>query len=94
MTYAFKNRPQINFSELDGKFWINDGDDVLWFESVLEAQDMARELEIGQAVAKVVEDIAHYVRMYPASLCCLERDKQIADEIEIQFGGSASRIES
>lgn len=49
MTYAFKDRPKINFSELDSKFWINDGDDVLWFESVLEAQDMARQLEIKRA---------------------------------------------
>lgn len=52
MTYAFKDKPKINFSELDDKFWINDGDDILWFESVREAQDMARQLEISRAVAR------------------------------------------
>lgn len=49
MTYASK--PAIHFSQLDEKYWINDGDDVLWFESPLEAQNMARQLEIARAVA-------------------------------------------
>lgn len=41
--------PNVNWSELDQKFWVNDGDDVLWFDSPLEAKDAARRIEIETA---------------------------------------------
>lgn len=42
---------QINWSELDQKYWINDVDgDVLWFESSLDAKAAALEVAMKQAV--------------------------------------------
>lgn len=59
MTYASK--PAIHFSQLDEKYWINDGDDVLWFESPLEAQDMARELQIKRSVDDALAEMVRVV---------------------------------
>lgn len=71
----------INWSEHDGRYWINDGDDVLWFDSILDAKDMVRKLEIKLAVAN---DRA-------ATIKWLRRDRPfydlnpLADELEIDF---------
>jgi hypothetical protein len=42
----------VHYSNKEDKFWIRDGaDGVLWFDSVLEAQDAQRQLVIDAAVA-------------------------------------------
>jgi hypothetical protein len=47
-------RPKVNWSERDQKYWVlgtgEYGDEVLWFESVLDAGAAARQVEIDTAV--------------------------------------------
>ena len=45
---------QINYSELDEKYWISTGDEVHWFDGPQAAQDGLRQLEIKQAVNEEV----------------------------------------
>lgn len=40
----------IHYSAKEDKYWIRSGDDVLWFDSVLEAKEAVRRAEIDAAV--------------------------------------------
>lgn len=40
----------VHWSENEQKYWLRDGDEVLWFESALDAQAARRRIEIGAAV--------------------------------------------
>jgi hypothetical protein len=42
--------PKVNWSERDQKYWVYTDEEPLWFESVLDAQAAAREIEIDNAV--------------------------------------------
>lgn len=66
--------PRIHYSELEDKFWIRDGEDVLWFDSILDAKDRVRALETREAVDAEVKLIAEYFRRMGMV--------QIADAIE------------
>ena len=57
------NDTRIHWSELDQKFWINDNDDLLWFESPLDAKDAIREKEVRDAVNAEVQQIADWFRL-------------------------------
>ena len=50
----------INYSELDEKYWISTGDDVHWFDGPLEAEKALRQFEIDQAVRDEVKLIADW----------------------------------
>jgi hypothetical protein len=42
--------PKVNWSERDQKYWVATDEEPLWFESSLDAQAAAREIEIDNAV--------------------------------------------
>ena len=43
--------PKVNWSESDQFYWVQDADGgMLWFDSVLDAKDAARQIEIDIAV--------------------------------------------
>jgi hypothetical protein len=42
--------PKVNWSERDQKYWVYTDEEPLWFDSVLDAQAAAREIEIDNAV--------------------------------------------
>jgi hypothetical protein len=55
----------VHYSNKEDKFWIRDGaDGVLWFDSVLEAQDAQRQLVIDAAVAAERAAILAYLRRH------------------------------
>lgn len=65
---------KVNWSELDQKFWVNDGDDVLWFDSPLAAKDAARRIEIETAVKEERNRIAAWLHRIGK--------RQLADAVE------------
>lgn len=53
----------IHYSELEDKFWIRDTDGgVLWFDSVLDAKDAARQMQIDAAVQAERDRIVAWLR--------------------------------
>ena len=52
----------VHFSELEDKFWIRDGEGVLWFESSLDAKHALDQMKVRDAVNSEVEQIASYFR--------------------------------
>lgn len=54
--------PTIHYSELDDKFWINDGDDVLWFDGPLQAKDAMRQIELRRAAEEERAKIVAWLR--------------------------------
>lgn len=53
--------PKVNWSERDQKYWVYTDEEPLWFESVLDAQAAARQIEIDIAVKAEVEAIAAWM---------------------------------
>lgn len=53
---------KVFYSELDDRFWINDGDGILWFDSSLEANDALRAIEIRAAVDAEIKHIVTWLR--------------------------------
>jgi hypothetical protein len=60
--------PKVNWSERDEKYWVSNGDEVLWFESSLDAKAAARQIEIDNAVKAEREAIVYWLRC-DAQLC-------------------------
>ncbi len=60
---------EINYSELDEKYWISTGDEVHWFEGPLAAQYGLRELEIEQAVNEEVALITKWLTRLGLTQC-------------------------
>jgi len=52
----------VHFSELEDKFWIRDGEGVLWFESSLDAKHALDEMKVRDTVNAEVAMIAAYFR--------------------------------
>ena len=79
LEYARLNVTKVHYSGLDDKYWIRDGDNILWFDSSLDAKDAARQLEIDAAVkaerAKIVAWLLADEDPYPDAY-------DIADAIE------------
>lgn len=53
---------RIHWSEMDQKYWINDNDEVLWFDSVLDLKDKLREIDTRNAVNAEVSKIVAWLR--------------------------------
>lgn len=60
---------QINYSELDEKYWISTGEEVHWFEGPQAAQDGLRQLEIAQAVTEEVALITKWLTKLGLTQC-------------------------
>ena len=54
--------PKVNWSERDEKYWVSNGDEVLWFKNSLDAKDAARKIEIDNAVKAEREAIVEWLR--------------------------------
>jgi len=67
----------IYYSELDDKFWINDGDEVLWFDSPLQAKDAVREIKLRRAAEEERAKIVAFL-----NCCGGELANKYADWIE------------
>ena len=52
----------VHFSELEDKYWIRDGEGVLWFESGLDAKHALDQIKVRDAVDSEVALIAAYFR--------------------------------
>lgn len=53
----------VHYSNLEDRYWIRDGEDrILWFDSILEAQDYAREAEIDAAKLDGMAEALDWVR--------------------------------
>jgi hypothetical protein len=67
--------PKVNWSEKDQFYWLRGAfDEVLTFDSVLDAQAAAREIEIDIAVKAEVETITKWLKTHGM--------RQIANSIE------------
>ena len=67
--------PKVNWSESDQFYWVQDADGgMLWFDSVLDAQDAARQIEIDIAVKAEVNAITTWLKAHGM--------RQIANSIE------------
>ena len=60
---------EINYSELDEKYWISTGDELHWFEGPQAAQDGLRELEIKQAINDEVALITKWLTRLGLTQC-------------------------
>ena len=60
---------EINYSELDEKYWISTGDEVHWFDGPQSAQDGLRQLEIKQAVNEEVVLITKWLTKLGLTQC-------------------------
>jgi hypothetical protein len=56
--------PKVNWSERDEKYWVSNGDEVLWFEHSLDAKHAARQIEIDNAVKAEREAIIKWLRKH------------------------------
>jgi len=57
--------PKAHWSEKEQQYWIRDPNGgVLWFDSVLEAQHAARQIEIDIAVKAEVNAITTWLRKH------------------------------
>jgi len=57
--------PKVNWSESDQFYWVQDADGgMLWFDSSLDAQDAARQIEIDIAVKAEREAIMKWMRKH------------------------------
>lgn len=57
--------PKVNWSESDQFYWVQDAEgEVLTFDSVLDAQDAARQIEIDIAVKAEVNAITTWLRKH------------------------------
>ena len=56
--------PKVNWSERDQKYWVASADGTLMFESVLDAQAAARQIEIDNAVKAREALIAEWLRKH------------------------------
>jgi hypothetical protein len=57
--------PKAHWSEKEQQYWIRDPNGgVLWFDSVLDAQAAARQIEIDIAVKAEVDAITTWLRKY------------------------------
>jgi hypothetical protein len=55
---------KVNWSERDQKYWVATDEEVLWFESVLDAGAAARQVEIDTAVKAREALIAEWMRKH------------------------------
>lgn len=57
--------PKVNWSESDQFYWVKNADgEVLTFDSVLDAKDAARQIEIDIAVKAEVNAITTWLRKH------------------------------
>lgn len=69
---------QVRFSHREDKFFVQNGSEVHWFDSILEAEDAARQIEIEKAVRAERDRIVSYMREVRPSW----EGELLADEIE------------
>ena len=72
------NVTKVHYSGLEDKYWIRDGDNILWFDSSLDAKDAIRQLEIDAAVQAERDRIVAWLRTAPHIAHCFDA----ADAIE------------
>lgn len=53
---------KVHWSHKEERFWIRNGDDVLWFDTEAEAKAELRQLEANALVEKEISLIANYFR--------------------------------
>lgn len=56
--------PKVNWSERDEKYWVSNGDEVLWFKNSLDAKHAARQIEIDNAVKAEREAIIKWLNKH------------------------------
>lgn len=56
------SKPHVYYSQTEGRYWVSDGDDILWFDAPLEAEDAAAAIDRKHAILAEVKLIAEYFR--------------------------------
>jgi hypothetical protein len=56
------SNPHVHWSHKEEKYWIRDGDDILWFDGPLEAKEAARMLERKHITQAERDRIAAWLR--------------------------------
>jgi hypothetical protein len=54
--------PAVNYSQKEERYWVRDGEEIVWFDGPLEAQDAARAIERKRAISAEVALIVTYFR--------------------------------
>lgn len=54
--------PTVHFSHKEDRYWVRDGEEIVWFDGPLEAQDAARAIERKRAISAEVALIVAYFR--------------------------------
>lgn len=54
--------PAVNYSQKEERYWVRDGEEIVWFDGPLEAQDGARAIERKHAISAEVALIVAYFR--------------------------------
>ena len=54
--------PAVHFSHKEDRYWVRDGEEIVWFDGPLEAQDGARAIDRKHAISAEVSLIADYFR--------------------------------
>lgn len=54
--------PTVHFSHKEDRYWVRDGEEIVWFDGPLEAQDGARAIDRKHAILAEVKLIADYFR--------------------------------
>ncbi len=72
---------KVHFSAREDRFWIRDGKGgVLWFDSSLEAEDAARQIELRRAADAERDRIVAWLRDWGCSDCG-DVGRRIAEQI-------------
>lgn len=54
--------PAVNYSQKEERYWVRDGEEIVWFDGPLEAQDGARAIDRKHAILAEVKLIVDYFR--------------------------------
>lgn len=54
--------PAVHFSHKEDRYWVRDGEEIVWFDGPLEAQDGARAIDRKRAISAEVALIVAYFR--------------------------------
>jgi hypothetical protein len=71
--------PYVHWSHKEEKYWIRDGDDILWFDGPLEAKEAARMLERKHTTQAERAAVAAWLRRIgkPQLADAIEREEHL-----------------
>lgn len=73
------SKPFVHWSHKEEKYWIRDGDDILWFDGPLEAEDAAAVIDRQKAAQAERAAVAAWLRRIgkPQLADAIEREEHL-----------------